>query len=384
MPDAPAKTTPIVVAHARIVSGTGGGPEKTILATPRHLAGSRYSAFALYLHAPGDPGIAVLERRAAESGCELVLVPDPHPFDPRTLKQLVGIARERKVGIWHGHDYKSNFYGLYVAKKLGIPFVTTMHGWVKPSWKTPLYFAIDRWCLRRARAVMAVSQDLYDAALRARVKPLLLSRIENGIDTAHFQRRCPPEQGELRRQRPARCVVGAVGRLSIEKGFDLLIRACEQLFAQGHDFELWIAGEGDQEASLRAQIAASPHHARLRLLGFQEDTRALFENFDVFVLSSLREGLPNVVLEAMALELPVLATRCGGLAEFLRDGQDARLIEPGSVEALTRGLAELLGSTGLRQQLASQARARVVSECSFERRIQAEIAVYDALAGIVR
>jgi len=377
--DAPTAEKPIVIAHARIVSGTGGGPEKTILATPRHLKGSRYSAFALYLHAPGDPGIAVLQRRAEAAGCELVLVPDPYPFDPRTLRRLVDIAREREVGIWHGHDYKSNFYGLYVAKQLSIPFVTTMHGWVKPSWKTPLYFAIDRWCLRRARAVMAVSQDLYEAALRARVDPRRLSRIENGIDTGHFLRRCRPEQSEARVRHKAAFVIGAVGRLSIEKGFDLLIRACEALLDRGHDFELWIAGEGDQESSLRAQIAASPHRERLRLMGFQEDTRALFESFDLFALSSLREGLPNVVLEAMALELPVLATRCGGLAEFLRDGEDARLVEPGSVEALVRGLGELLEAPALRSALGAAARARVVRECSFAQRIAAEIAVYERL-----
>lgn len=379
MQDAPTAEKPIVIAHARIVSGTGGGPEKTILATPRHLKGSRYSAFALYLHAPGDPGIAVLQRRAEAAGCELVLVPDPYPFDPRTLRRLVDIAREREVGIWHGHDYKSNFYGLYVAKQLSIPFVTTMHGWVKPSWKTPLYFAIDRWCLRRARAVMAVSQDLYEAALRARVDPRRLSRIENGIDTGHFLRRCRPEQSEARVRHKAAFVIGAVGRLSIEKGFDLLIRACEALLDRGHDFELWIAGEGDQESSLRAQIAASPHRERLRLMGFQEDTRALFESFDLFALSSLREGLPNVVLEAMALELPVLATRCGGLAEFLRDGEDARLVEPGSVEALVRGLGELLEAPALRSALGAAARARVVRECSFAQRIAAEIAVYERL-----
>lgn len=383
MQDAPKQARPIVVAHARIVSGTGGGPEKTILATPRHLKGSRYTAFALYLHAPGDPGVAVLQRRAEAAGCELVLVPDPYPFDPRTLRRLVAIARERKVGIWHGHDYKSNFYGLYVAKQLSIPFVTTMHGWVKPSWKTPLYFAIDRWCLRRARAVMAVSQDLYEAAQRARVDPRRLSRIENGIDTELFRRRCAPAQSALRVQRPAPFVIGAVGRLSVEKGFDLLIRACEALLERGHEFELWIAGEGDQEANLRAQIAASPHRERLRLMGFQEDTRALFESFDLFALSSLREGLPNVVLEAMALELPVLATRCGGLAQFLRDGEDARLVDSGRVEELEKGLEELLASADLRRRLGTQGRGRVVRECSFAARIAAEIAVYEQLCGQV-
>lgn len=373
------QSEPLVVAHARIVSGTGGGPEKTILATPRHLIGTRYRAFALYLHAPEDPGIAILRERAAEQSCELVAIPDRYPFDPRTLARLCAIARERGVGLWHGHDYKSNLYGWYVARRLGIPFVTTMHGWVKPSWKTPLYFAIDRWCLRRAQAVMAVSQDLFEAALAAGVRQERLSLIENGIDTEWFRRQRPASSSAWRQKHPSPLVVGAVGRLSLEKGFDLLIRAAEALLDRGHDFDLWIAGEGDQEAALRAQIQASPHARRLRLLGFQKDTRALFESFDVFALSSLREGLPNVVLEAMALELPVLATRCGGLAAFLREDQDARLVEVGQVEALVQGLEPLLGDAALRTRLGQAARLRIERDASFRQRIAREVAVYERL-----
>src|SRR5260221_6984821 len=237
--------SPIVVAHVRIVSGAGGGPEKTILATPRELEGSGYRAFALYLHAPGDRGFEVLEERARAQGCELVALPDRWAYDPRTLRKLAALCRERGVTIWHGHDYKSNFYGVLLRKELGLRLVSTMHGWVQPSWKTPLYFAIDRWSLRRCEQVMAVSQDLFDAALRDGVVRERLTLVENAIDTREF-RRTKPTSGKP-------FVVGAVGRLSEEKGFGLLIEACERVAAKGREFELWIAGEGAEQERLAQQ-----------------------------------------------------------------------------------------------------------------------------------
>jgi glycosyltransferase involved in cell wall biosynthesis len=115
------------------------------------------------------------------------------------------------------------------------------------------------------------------------------------------------------------------------------------------------------------------------LLGFCSDTVALFECFDIFCLPSLREGLPNVVLEAMAMEVPVLATRCGGIEAALRDGEDSRLIRPGSVDALEQGLADLVGDQRERQELAARALERVTSEFSFRRRMDKVIAVYDEL-----
>ncbi len=364
--------SPIVVAHTRIVSGAGGGPEKTILNTPRHLVGSRYRAFALYLVAPGDSAFEVLRERAREKDCELVALEDRWPFDPRTLNRLAAICRERGVTIWHGHDYKSNFYGVLLRRRAQLRLVTTMHGWVQPSWKTPLYFAIDRWSLRRYEQVMAVSQDLYDEALRSGVARERLTLIENAIDTEEFRRRAPTSGKTF--------VIGAVGRLSEEKGFHLLIEACERLAAKGLEFELRIAGEGAQKDALARQIAAARHGSRWKLLGFQKDTRALFEGFDLFALSSLREGLPNVVLEAMAMEVPVLATKCGGMQAFARDREDALLVEPGSVDELERGLETLLSDAQLRRTLARNARARIERESSFAARIAKEIAVYERLS----
>ena len=114
-------------------------------------------------------------------------------------------------------------------------------------------------------------------------------------------------------------------------------------------------------------------------LGFQADTVALFECFDLFCLSSLREGLPNVVLEAMAMEVPVLATRCGGIEAFGHDGADMLTVPAGSADALAGGLRRLAGDAGLRERLAKTARARIEAEFSFRRRMERMAEVYELL-----
>lgn len=369
---------PITVLHARIVTGTGGGPEKTILNSPRHLEGTRYRALAAYLHAPGDPGIEILRERARERRCPFAAFEERHRVDLRVLQQLAELCRERNVRIWHGHDYKSNLYGLLLAKLVDVRLVTTMHGWVKHTSKTPLYFAVDRWCLRRYEQVVAVSSDLFDAALRCGVDPARLVQIDNAIDTVEFRRSRRAGESPLRR-RAGSILVGAVGRLSEEKGFALLIEAVERCIDRGLDLELWIAGEGEEQARLEARMRASKHSARFALLGFQKDTIGLFEAFDLFALSSLREGLPNVVLEAMAMEVPLVATRSGGMSTFGRDGVDMRLVDVGSVDALQRGLEELARDPILRTQLARAARERIERELSFTARMKKMVALYDRL-----
>lgn len=369
----------VTVLDTRIVSGTGGGPDKTILNSPRHLEHTRYRNLAAYLHAPGDPGFALLEERARERRCPLIGIADPHPFDVRTLERLAELCRELDVKIWHGHDYKSNLFGVLLERLCDLKLVTTVHGWVKHTEKTPLYFAIDRFALRRYQAVIAVSQDLYDASLAAGVPRERLTLIENAIDTEEFRRTAPAPASPLRTFPRERHLVGAVGRLSEEKGFHFLIEAVERVLDRGLDLELWIAGEGDQKERLEAQIRSSKWAQRLHLLGYQRDARALFEALDIFALSSLREGLPNVVLEAMAMEVPVLATRCGGMEAFARDGQDALLVAPGSVEGLADGLERLAREAELRARLALAARAKIEREHGFAQRMLRVRAVYDRL-----
>lgn len=369
----------ITVMHGRIVSGRGGGPEKTILNSPRFLAGTRWREMALYLHAPGDPGIEELAAQAKKLDCPFFAIPERLPIDVRVLQQIADLCARENVRIWHGHDYKSNLYGLLLRPLSNFRLVTTVHGWVQKTDKTPLYWAVDRWSLRRYERVVAVSEDLYATCLEIGVDPSRLSRIDNGIDVDAWKRRGPAAASPLRAGvPPTRLVVGAVGRLSDEKGFDLLIEAVNGAVARGADLELWIAGEGPEKAKLDALAARS--NGRVRMLGFRSDVRDLMEAFDIFALSSLREGLPNVVLEAMACEVPLLATRCGGVEAVVHDNVEALLVPIHSSKALEDGLVRLWSDPALRSRFARAARDRGARDFSFARRMDRFAALYEELS----
>jgi glycosyltransferase involved in cell wall biosynthesis len=369
-----------VVLETRVVSGPGGGPDKTILNTPRFLTAAGYRTVCAYMHPPGDPGFGQLKAKALRWQAPLLSVPDRGPLDWRVVPQMLSICRRERVAIWHGHDYKSNALGLLLARFWRMHLVTTVHGWVHETRRTPLYYWIDRLCLPRYESVICVSEDLRERCLSLGIPPDRCPLIENAIDTAEFSRRLPTAEAKRRLGiPPERFVIGAVGRLSAEKGFDVLIRSGQELLKGGADLELLIVGEGDEKAALQALIAGSGCAGRLRLLGYRSDTRELYQAMDIFALSSYREGLPNVLLEAMALEVPVVATRVAGIPRLIRDGENGLLIEPGDARALAQALSGLLSDPGRRKRVSQAGRRTVEAGYSFQARMEKIRAIYDRL-----
>jgi glycosyltransferase involved in cell wall biosynthesis len=370
-------TLPLVL-HTRVVTGAGGGPEKTILNSPRFLPPLGYRSICAYMRPPGDAGFASIRARAAEWNAPLLEIDDGGPFDRNVYRRYLEICREHDVAIWHGHDYKSNWIGLWVNRYWPMKLVTTVHGWVKFTWRTPLYYAVDRFCLRRYERVICVSDDLEAACLQAGVRRDRCVWIENAIDTEQFRRsmetKWAKQQLGFDSNRP---LIGAVGRLSAEKGFDVLIHAVSRLKQAGEQVNLVIVGEGDQRPALEQLI----HQLRLgdcvKLLGFRSDTIQLYQAFDLFALSSYREGLPNVVLEAMALETPVVATAVNGVPKLVTHEQTGLLVPAGDAATLSAAMQRLLRDDALRLTLLREARTTIETRFSFTRRMEKVAHVYN-------
>ena len=374
-------TPPQTVIHARVVTGKGGGPEKTILNSARYLSATRFRSEPLYLHPPDDPGFEEVKRRALEAGTPLHGVPDKGPLDPSVVRQSLRLVRELNATIWHAHDYKSNLLGLLLNPWHRMARITTVHGWVEQTRRTPLYYAVDRWCLPRYDKVICVSEDLEARCLKLGVQEDCLTLIRNAIDEQQYQRSRPARDSKFRSQHavpPGRLVFGGVGRLSDEKGFLDLIDAFAQ--TKGIDAELWIAGEGPQRPVLEERIRHHQLKDRVRLLGFVNDPQALFEALDGFILSSLREGLPNVVLEAAAMEVPIIATRVAGVPHALDHGTTALLLDPGDKKQLTKHITRLASDESLRLALARNGRALVEREFSFAARMTKVVALYEEIS----
>lgn len=378
---------PASVLHVRVVTGSGGGPEKTILLSPRFLERLGYRAAAAYLHPPADPGFRAIRRRAAEQDAPLIACPDFGPLDATLLPRLWRHCRRLGVSIWHAHDYKSNLLGLMLRPLHPMTLVTTIHGWVVHTRRTPLYYRVDRWCLPRYDHVFAVSQDLCEAAADAGVQRDRLTHLPNAIDLDAYRRRTRPADAALRRELgtpPGRLVLGGVGRLAEEKCFDTLIRATAELTRRGRDVELWIVGDGDQRARLESLVDQLGLTHRVRLLGYRADPRPCYEAMDVFVLASRREGLPNVLLEAAAMGTAIVSTRVAGVPGMLTDGRDALLCDVDDLDGLTAALRHAVDDAGLRDRLADQARELVETRYGFAERMQRVAGCYDALRRLRR
>ncbi len=219
MPPRHHSARPPTVLETRVVKGSGGGPDKTILNSPRFLAESGYRTLCAYLHPPGDPGFEQLRQKAQRWQAPLVSIPDRSLWDWKVVPLLLNVCRRERVSLWHGHDYKTNLLGLLLQRFWPMRLVTTVHGWVHHTNRTFIYYAIDRWCLPRYERVLCVSDDLRQRCLECGVSPNRCLLIENAIDTDEFQRRRTTAQAK--RELGLQCdrvVIGAVGRLCLPGG----------------------------------------------------------------------------------------------------------------------------------------------------------------------
>lgn len=368
------------IVHLRTVKGQGGGPEKTILNSPRFI-GPGYEMSLVYLRPRRDPAYD-LPTRASQLGVDLIDIPETGPFDPRALWQLVQLVRASKPDILHAHDYKTNVLAIALRRWCDAVAMTTMHGSGVWGRRVALYYRLDRWSLPRMDFVVAVSPDQYETAMSYGVCPSRCTMIHNAIDGAHFRRTMDASLVRNRLGLPLdRVIIGAVGRLSREKGFDNLIAAVHLAAQKGQNLHLIIAGDGDERIPLTQLIAKLGCHDRVQLLGHRSDIIELFHCMDIFVLSSHREALPNVVLEAMALEVPVIATRVAGVPDVIQDQQNGLLTDPGDCHALADSITQLAENRSLRARLSAAARKTIEERFSFAHRMEKMRDVYDRVLG---
>jgi glycosyltransferase involved in cell wall biosynthesis len=371
------------VLHARVVTGAGGGPDKTILNSPRFLKPLGYDCACLFLRPTGDAQFQTIRHRASSLDARIVELDDNGPWGRALVKRAVDVCDELGVDIWHAHDYKTNLLGLLVRRQRPrLKLITTCHGWVQRTWRTVFYHRIDRFTLPRYERVIAVSPDIEQQCRRWGVPSDRLALIENAIDLDVYRRRQSLAEARAVLGWPTgenSQLIGAVGRLSYEKGYDLLIQAIGRLVEEGWDVYLAIAGEGPERTRLEQVIAALKLQSRIRLLGLQTNLIPFYEALDAFALSSRREGLPNVLLEAMAIGVPTVATAVAGVPRLIQDGVNGLLVSDISVEALKKGLARILGDRELGEALSQQSQKTIAARYCFKARMDKITALYDEL-----
>jgi len=372
----------ISVLELRSVRGTGGGPEKTILFGAERADRARFAITVCYIRDDRDDVFGI-DRRAATLDIDYVEVRERHSFDRRIWRTLKGILRDRSIDIVHSHDYKTNLLAWLLAKRTGVIPLSTSHGYTGHSTREKiLYYPADKRILARFPRVIAVSTDLKNELVRCGSNPARVDVILNSIDPAAFVRepgRADAIRADLGYAR-GDVVIGAVGRAEPQKRFDLLIEAFSALAPAKPALRLAIVGDGSVRDALESQIAGLGLANRCRLLGHRTDIAAVHHAFDLFVQSSEYEGTPNAVLEAMAMETPLVATDVGGTSELARHGVEGLIVPPHDVPALCRAIEQILDDPEGARARVRAAHARVESDLSFETRTRRLESIYDTLA----
>lgn len=341
-----------------------GGPERQVLGLADALSAEHETVFLSF----SERGLCrpFLEQ-ARQQGFESIELRENAPHLRRAAREVAGHLLRLEADVLCCNGYKPDIIGWRAARLAGVPVVAVSHGWTAATWKVRLNETVDRLVLRWMDRVVCVSAAQAARVRRTGVNPERIIVIRNAIHTESFA--CPDLSYRARMQawfsRPRTRLIAAAGRLSPEKGFDQFIAAAALVAKQEPEAGFVLFGEGPLRPALERQIEDMGLSDTFVLAGFHSDIQGFLPYCDVVVLSSWTEGLPVIVLEALAAGVPVVATAAGGTPEILDNGVNGFLVPVGKPAALASRIAELLGDDALRQRMGQAGRKRVAEQFTF-------------------
>jgi glycosyltransferase involved in cell wall biosynthesis len=355
--------SPAVVVHLT-ASTFFGGPERQMLGLARSLPGVYRSVFVSF--AEGGRCRAFLEE-ARRQGFKAVALEHDTPHLLAATRELADLLGRSRVRVLCCHGYKAGLLGRVAARRRHIPVVSVSRGWTGESLRVRVYEALERLNLRWMDRVVCVSEGQAARVRRAGVPAGQTLVIPNAIQAERFAHPDPEYRERLREffPRPPRRVVGAAGGLSPEMGFGVLIDAAARVADADPDTGFVLFGDGPLRAPLAQQIKAAGLGEQFVLAGFRHDLDCFLPFLDLLVLPSFTEGMPNVVLEAFAAGVPVVATAVGGTPEVIEEGKSGYLVPPGDPAALARRIRDALAAEGGGLSLGRRGRERVLRQFTF-------------------
>lgn len=388
-----AKNILIIASRSDIAGG-----ENYLLSCLKYIDRSRYNPI---FWLPGDGAFRIaLEAAGVEHLIEPVdygwLKPSRPWYEFLTglsgrVRRIANLLRERDIQIVHTNS-NMILEGALAAKLAGVRHLFLAH--IDFQSNLPLYQRLPLDAASFAHlmddlsaGILAVSGHVRDTLC----PPLPRERVtvvNNGLDMARYDAALATQGGDLRQSLGLAAdamIVVAAGRVTADKGFDLLIEAAGQL-CPAHPVAIFLlcgpVDSPDYQSALLQRIEQLGLKDRVRLLGRRDDLPNVMAQSDVFVLSSRREGHPYVLLEAMACNLPAVATRCGGVAETVVEGETGFVVPIGSAQALVERISPLLADAGLRARMGRAAGQRVREHFTAAQTAQGLFDMYDRLLAL--
>lgn len=313
---------------------------------------------------------ALLEQHRVH--CEVI--EDHGPIDPFIIRRVGDILEAWSPDIVQTHGYKATAIAWALHRtRLRWAWVGFFHGSTSESWRARIYHRLDRRMLRAADRIVVMSRRQLGefAAQGERVRLL-----HNAVVSLSQPPDAETDRTRLRQllERTSRPRIGVIGRLSPEKGVDILLHALAELRSRGHELTVVVAGTGPERISLEALRDTLGLGAAVIFAGDVRVVDALYEALDLVVIPSRSEGLPNVLLEALAADVPVVATAVGAIPDVLGDSEAGRLVAPEDHIGLADAIASILDAGD--SENARRARRMTAERFSLEQRASEHLELY--------
>jgi glycosyltransferase involved in cell wall biosynthesis len=338
------------------------GPETFILSLLANINRKKYDVHLALLVKTKDRRVRLLEelKKNGIADHSIEIIHSPGKIQYTTIRTVHSILRTQRLDILHTNEHKSDVVGLIAAKLAGVGTVSSVHGWLSNSVRTKTYEAVDRLVVKFFDKIIVGSTALKNDLVKNGIKSDKITVVHNAVRLEAFhESNVDPAIKQRLGLHPQSPVIGVVGRLSKEKGHQYILRAMCHVIRVFPAARLLVVGRGSAKPQLERLAKHLGIAGHVIFTGFYNDIRSVFQIIDVFVLASVRESLPMVVLEAMAAGKPVVATSVGGVSELVRHGQTGLLVKPKDSRSIAEAVISLLKEEQKRVAMGRKGRERI-------------------------
>lgn len=361
------------------------GAESVILSLSKALKQTKYSSIVgclidSYKMKPE------LGKEAEDSGLDVEYFPMKFKLDPFVIRKIGKAIHQRNIQLIHAHGYKSNILGIIASKIYRIPIITTNH--LHPPMpiedkKLQFYSKIDVYfTMKRLDKIVAVSDEIRDKLISEGLIESKIIVIENGIEIDKYNTLDEFDKLAYKKSLkidPNSFVIGTLGRLTPQKGHVFLLEAAKKVLSKNMPVMFLIVGDGHLKDYLEAYAKNLGISENIKFLGFRKDISSLLKIMDIFVMSSIDEGLPMAMLEAMAARTPVIVTSVGDIPKVIKDNENGILVEPRKNDILAEKIIYLLNNEQKRKEFSEKAFKTAVNNYSNEAMCKEYLKVYEEI-----
>jgi len=319
-------------------------------------------------------------KEAASKGLNIELLHQHFKFDPSMIWQARDIITKNDINIIQTHGYKESVLGFFLKKICKKPWIGFAHGYTNENIKVRLYNKLDSLALRVPDIVVTVSNSLKDFLANSGISEGKIRIIYNAIDKDELKPNLSPEEVRNRYSiKDEDKLVGVIGRLSPEKGQAVFLHAFKKVVEKVPFAKAIIIGDGQEKERLMNFCSDNGLRDKVIFSGYQNNIANFYQIMDLLVLPSFSEGLPNVILEAMAFKIPVIATSVGGVPEVITDGLNGLLVSPGNAELMAEKIIQLQGNKRESENIGENGYRSLYPRFSPEHRSDQILTLYEEL-----